>query len=82
MSHCLKCTAKLTYSYRNVNGETVLQDIYQVDGDFFCKPCLESIIAQTHHTKTTGRKHLKTILEIDRPDYCRGKIIHQKEDDC
>jgi len=81
MSSCLKCDAKLTYSYRDVNGETVLQDIYQVDGDFFCTVCLRAIITHTHHSKTTGRKHLKVTLELDRPTYCRGNVIH-KGDEC
>lgn len=82
MSACVKCDAKLTYSYRNVNGDTVLQDIYQVDGDFFCKPCIETIILQTHHIKKTGRKNIKITLELDRPTHCRNNIINKKEDDC
>ena len=82
MSNCIKCSAKLTYSYRNVNGETVLQDIYQVDGDFFCKPCILTIIEQTHHTKKTGRKYIKVTLELDSPTHTRDKIINKKEDDC
>ena len=82
MSNCLKCEAKLTYSYRDLNGETVLQDIYQIDGDFFCVSCIKSIIAQTHHTKTTGRKHIKTTLALDRPTHPRNKVINRKEDDC
>lgn len=81
MSSCLKCSAKLTYSYRNVNGDTVLQDIYQVDGDFFCATCIQTIIEQTHHTKITGRKHIKTTLELDRPTHPRGKVINKTEDE-
>lgn len=80
MSCCKICTANVTYSYRNVNGETVTRDIWQVDGDFFCKECLDNIIAQTHTKRKTGRKNIKISYELDRPSHPRGKIINRSKD--
>lgn len=83
MSICKWCRAILTYSYGNVNGDTVTRDIWQVDGEYLCRECVLLIIEQTHHKIKTGRKHIKITYELDRPTHPRGKIINRREEeDC
>ena len=80
-NNCELCDKKITYSYSNINGDTVINSFFQVKQNYICVECVKDVVTQTHHKVKKGRKHITTTLEIDWPTYSEGRVINKKCDD-